>query len=112
MEVHFCRTFMANHFNYFSSLPGFPIMELLSMLFKFTFCQSDPEALNACLEIWDDFLDQLAVLEESTVQTAKPSIEYESLLVSLFNESLKKAQFEHSRNELYLRYVTHLCRKC
>lgn len=76
-------------------------MEMLSMLFKFTFSQTNPDALTACLEIWDDYLDQLAVLEESKVavfltKKSKPSIEFESLLVSLFNESLKKAQFEHS----------------
>merc|ERR1711937_784760 len=71
-------------------------MELLSMLFNFTFNQTNPDAINACLEIWDEYLDQMAVLEESSLSKVKPSVAYESLLVSLFTASLKKAQFENS----------------
>ena len=79
---------------FFSSLPGFPIMDLLSMLFNFTFNQTNPDAINACLEIWDEYLDQMAVLEESSLSKVKPSVAYESLLVSLFTASLKKLRLK------------------
>ena len=65
------------------------------MLFKFTYSQTNPEALDTCLEIWDDYLDQMAVLEESKIEKSKPSVEFESLLVSLFTESLKKVSIKN-----------------
>ena len=64
------------------------------MLFNFTFNQTNPDAINACLEIWDEYLDQMAVLEESSLSKVKPSVAYESLLVSLFTASLKKLRLK------------------
>ena len=89
-KIHLCWFCLESKKPFFSSLPGFPIMELLSMLFNFTFNQTNPDAINACLEIWDEYLDQMAVLEESSLSKVKPSVAYESLLVSLFTASLKK----------------------
>ena len=89
-KIHLCWFCLEFKKPFFSSLPGFPIMELLSMLFNFTFNQTNPDAINACLEIWDEYLDQMAVLEESSLSKVKPSVAYESLLVSLFTASLKK----------------------
>ncbi|CAG5105640.1 Oidioi.mRNA.OKI2018_I69.chr1.g2314.t1.cds [Oikopleura dioica] len=75
-------------------------MDLLSILFKFTFSQKNTEAFLACLEIWDEFLDQLMVLEWSKFLGERPSVTYQELLVSLFNESLNKAQVQFSADLL------------
>ncbi len=75
-------------------------MDLLSILFKFTFSQKTTEAFLACLEIWDEFLDQLMVLEWSKFMGERPSVTYQELLVSLFNESLNKAQMQFSADLL------------
>ena len=96
--IHFCRTFMANHFSDFASmkaygvsdLPSFSTTELLELFFKLTFNHTSTEAIESCIEIWDDFLDQLQVIYESK---ASAPTEYMGLLVSLFNESLKMTQF-------------------
>lgn len=98
--IHICRVFMSSHFTYFESKKDFPIMDLLSILFKFTFCQTHTESFLACLEIWDEFLDQLMVLEWSKFMGERPSIQYQQLLVSLFNEALNKAQFQFSSDLL------------
>ncbi|CBY21399.1 unnamed protein product [Oikopleura dioica] len=98
--VHICRVFMSSHFTYFESQKNIPIMDLLSILFKFTFSQKTTEAFLACLEIWDEFLDQLMVLEWSKFMGERPSVTYQELLVSLFNESLNKAQMQFSADLL------------
>ena len=101
--IHFCRTFMANHFSDFASmkaygvgdLPQFSTIELLELFFKLTFNHTSTEAIESCIEIWDDFLDQLQVIYESKASrpTESAPTEYMGLLVSLFNESLKMTQF-------------------
>ena len=105
--IHFCRTFMANHFSDFASmkaygvgdLPQFSTIELLELFFKLTFNHTSTEAIESCIEIWDDFLDQLQVIYESRPydlslgSKASAPTEYMGLLVSLFNESLKMTQF-------------------
>ena len=55
-------------------------MDLLSILFKFTFSQNNTEAFLACLEIWDEFLDQLMVLEWSQFLGGRPSVTYQDWL--------------------------------
>ena len=78
--VHICRVFMSSHFTYFEKQKNFPIMDLLSILFKFTFSQKNTEAFLACLEIWDEFLDQLMVLEWSQFLGGRPSVTYQEWL--------------------------------
>lgn len=102
--VHFCRTFMINHFGDYNMLkraqaPGisdFTAVQLLEVFFKLTFCQKRPEAIESCLDIWDDFLDQLQVIYESKMSSPAERSQYTPLLVSLFNESLKMIQFSQN----------------
>ena len=105
--IHFCRSFMTNCFadfagmkeyNY-SNMPEFSAVQILEIFFKMTFYHTSTDAIEACLDIWDDFLDQLQVMQESKVQK-HDSEQYMSLLVSLFNETLKMTQFVYNHDLL------------
>ena len=68
---------MANHFGDYNTLKkaqvpnmsNFSAIELLDVFFKLTFCQRHHDAIESCLDIWDDFLDQLQVIYESKMST-------------------------------------------
>ena len=104
--IHFCRSFMSNCFGDFAKMkqynstfmPDFSSVEILELFFKLTYFQTSTDAIEACLEIWDDFLDQLQVMQESKIENSSEI--YTPLLVSLFNESLKMTQFVHNHDLL------------
>ena len=107
--VHFVRSFMANHYTTYALLKRAnavgladirsPI-ELLEIFFKLTFWQKQAEAIEACLDIWDDFLDQLQVMHESKMATEAERGQYTRLLVSLFDQS-QASGFGETKLQVY-----------
>ena len=53
----FLRSFVASHLGRFDSSNRFPVIELLSLLFKYTFLQLRPESFCACLDAWTMVVD-------------------------------------------------------
>ena len=57
--TEFLRFLVSNHMRRFENNAQFPILEFLSLLFRYTFAQPRTEAYFNCLEVWAIFLEHL-----------------------------------------------------
>ena len=67
---------------------SFPLVDFLSLLFQFTFLQKSPEAILACLEVWEAVCDYL----EGSKEAGKGEVvgRYTEALAALVSEFLSK----------------------
>lgn len=56
----FLRLFVSVHLRRFENNSQFPVLEFLSLLFRYTFHQHSVEAYFNCLDVWGIFLDHLS----------------------------------------------------
>eukprot|EP01117_Protostelium_nocturnum_P019770 TRINITY_DN8658_c0_g1_i2.p2 TRINITY_DN8658_c0_g1~~TRINITY_DN8658_c0_g1_i2.p2 ORF type:complete len:1053 (-),score=306.94 TRINITY_DN8658_c0_g1_i2:3080-6208(-) len=95
--VEFTNNFMSNHFHRVESDPSFSTMEFLSLFYKFSFLQETAENFDRfvdCLDVWNN-------LSEYLINSKKPMHpSYQEVSFSIFNEILKKIQFNHNKNNL------------
>ncbi|KAK3797258.1 hypothetical protein RRG08_030482 [Elysia crispata] len=97
----FLQLFVSVHLRRFESNPQFPVLEFLSLLFKYTFRQPTTEGYYSCLDIWITFLDYLNNKLE-TRQLTKEDItnRYKEALTSLLSSILQKFQFRYNQAQL------------
>ncbi|GFN87199.1 exportin-6 [Plakobranchus ocellatus] len=97
----FLRLFVSVHLRRFESNPQFPVLNFLSLLFKYTFRQPTTEGYYSCLDIWITFLDYLNNKLE-TRQLTKQDIthRYKDALTSLLSSILEKFQFGFNQAQL------------
>eukprot|EP01097_Dermamoeba_algensis_P002666 TRINITY_DN2055_c0_g1_i1.p1 TRINITY_DN2055_c0_g1~~TRINITY_DN2055_c0_g1_i1.p1 ORF type:complete len:858 (-),score=195.95 TRINITY_DN2055_c0_g1_i1:1516-4089(-) len=100
--TRFTYLFVSNHFRRVEEKSTFPIMEFLSLLFKFTFIQSNVEIYLANLEIWEVLLDYFLSKKEgrNTQDFDVARQRYFECLMSLQQELVKKTCFSTNTNEM------------
>lgn len=103
--TEFLRLFVSIHLRRFENSSHFPVLELLMLLFKYTFKQPQLEGFFACLDIWTVFLDYLigkvANARSDKLAEAEATVSrYKEVLLMLITELLKKIQFRHNRKQL------------
>ncbi len=55
--TEFLRSFVSSHLGRFDGHDRFPVLEFLSLMFKYTFLQPRVEAFTACLDAWATVID-------------------------------------------------------
>ncbi|CAH3162738.1 unnamed protein product [Porites lobata] len=103
--TEFLRLFVSIHLRRFENSSHFPVLELLTLLFKYTFKQPQLEGFFACLDIWTVFLDYLigkvANARSDKLAEAEATVSrYKEVLLMLLTELLKKMQFRHNESQL------------
>ncbi|XP_015764483.1 PREDICTED: exportin-6-like [Acropora digitifera] len=103
--TEFLRLFVSIHLRRFENSSHFPVLELLMLLFKYTFKQPELEGFFACLDIWGVFLDYLiskvANARSDKLAEAEATVSrYKEVLLLLVTELLKKIQFRHNQTQL------------
>ncbi|XP_005096518.1 exportin-6 [Aplysia californica] len=97
----FLRLFVSVHLRRFESNPQFPVLEFLSLLFKYTFKQPSIDGYYRCLDIWTTFLDFLiSKLDSRLISLDDISARYKEALTSLLASILQKLQFRYNQSEL------------
>ncbi|KAK7002625.1 Exportin-6 [Biomphalaria glabrata] len=97
----FLGLFVSVHLRRFESNPQFPVLEFLSLLFKYTFRQPSTDGYFSCLDIWITFLDYLNnKLETRSVTKEDVSTRYKEALISLISSILQKFQFRYNQSQL------------
>ncbi|XP_041473600.1 exportin-6-like [Lytechinus variegatus] len=100
--TEFLGLFVSVHLRRFESNSHFPVLEFLSLLFKYTFKQPEPEGYYSCLDIWTIFLDYLI---DKTNSSRNPEMNhfvdrYKDALISVMSEILHKLQFRYNQAQL------------
>ncbi|XP_006823726.1 exportin-6-like [Saccoglossus kowalevskii] len=99
--TEFLRLFVSVHLRRFEGNSQFPLLELLALLFKYTFKQPNNEGFYVCLDIWMVFIDYL--VNETRCRTAEREEvvnRYKDALVSLVSELIHKLQFRFNQSQL------------
>lgn len=97
----FLRLFVSVHLRRIESNYRFPVVEFLSLLFRYTFNQPTHEGYFACLDIWSVFLDYLSGKIRSRMADKKGVLErYKDALVALNAEVLRRMQFRYNQAQL------------
>ncbi|XP_077979557.1 exportin-6-like isoform X2 [Glandiceps talaboti] len=99
--TEFLRLFVSVHLRRFEGNSQFPLLELLALLFKYTFKQPTHEGFFACLDIWTVFIEYLLNENRSRTTEKEDRINrYKDALVSLMSEILRKLQFRYNQSQL------------
>ncbi|CAG5121677.1 unnamed protein product, partial [Candidula unifasciata] len=97
----FLRLFVSVHLRRFEANPQFPVLEFLSLLFKYTFRQPTNDGYYSCLDIWITFLDYLHnKLEARAINKEDISQRYKEALTSLLTSIVQKFQFRYNQSQL------------
>ena len=91
----FLHSFVATHLRRFESNPNFPVLEFLSLLFKYTFLQPPSERYFSCLDAWRicvDFVSVSAVEEKKKSAQKVVLARYQEAFLALVTEILKRLQ--------------------
>ncbi|GAB6030367.1 Exportin-6, partial [Chamberlinius hualienensis] len=97
--TEFLRLFIGVHFRRFEGNAQFPVLEFLSLFFKYTFQQPTKEGYFICLEIWTIFLDFLSHKVKDGKQPSTVEA-YSEALLSLVVQINNKLQFKFNQAEL------------
>ncbi|XP_069996041.1 exportin-6 [Penaeus vannamei] len=95
----FLRLFVSVHLRRFENNSQFPVLEFLSLLFRYTFHQHSVEAYFNCLDVWGIFLDHLSS-KIIGAEDRNAVSRYEDALISLAQGILHKIQLRHNQAEL------------
>uniref|UniRef100_A0A8C5QFR1 Exportin 6 n=1 Tax=Leptobrachium leishanense TaxID=445787 RepID=A0A8C5QFR1_9ANUR len=97
----FLRLFVSVHLRRIESNAQFPVVEFLSLLFKYTFHQPTHEGYLSCLDIWALFLDYLTNKIRNRLEDREAILSrYEDALVLLLTEVLNRIQFRYNQTQL------------
>ncbi|MEE6497274.1 hypothetical protein FKM82_002687 [Ascaphus truei] len=97
----FLRLFVSVHLRRIESNAQFPVVEFLSLLFKYTFHQPTHDGYLSCLDIWALFLDYLTNKIKNRLEDKETIISrYEDALVLLLTEVLNRIQFRYNQAQL------------
>ncbi|XP_058425769.1 exportin-6 isoform X1 [Diceros bicornis minor] len=97
----FLRLFVSVHLRRIESYSQFPVVEFLTLLFKYTFHQPTHEGYFSCLDIWTLFLDYLTSKIKSRLGDKEAVLNrYEDALVLLLSEVLNRIQFRYNQAQL------------
>ncbi|XP_063040204.1 exportin-6 [Engraulis encrasicolus] len=97
----FLRLFVSVHLRRIESNAQFPLVEFLSLLFKYTFNQPTHEGYLACLDIWSIFLDYMTTKIRSRLADSDSVLNrYKDALVLLLREVLNRIQFRLNQSQL------------
>ncbi|XP_021061056.1 exportin-6 isoform X2 [Mus pahari] len=97
----FLRLFVSVHLRRIESYSQFPVVEFLTLLFKYTFHQPTHEGYFSCLDIWTLFLDYLTSKIKSRLGDKEAVLNrYEDALVLLLTEVLNRIQFRYNQAQL------------
>eukprot|EP01098_Paradermamoeba_levis_P016352 TRINITY_DN8790_c0_g1_i1.p1 TRINITY_DN8790_c0_g1~~TRINITY_DN8790_c0_g1_i1.p1 ORF type:complete len:489 (+),score=143.16 TRINITY_DN8790_c0_g1_i1:134-1600(+) len=99
--IRFTHLFVSNHFTRVEDNSSFPVIQFLSLLFKFTLMQVTLDSFLSCLEIWEDFIDHVAQKEVKDANAFNLVRQrYFDCFMSLMQEVIKKSSFSLNWNEL------------
>uniref|UniRef100_A0A452TND6 Exportin-6 n=1 Tax=Ursus maritimus TaxID=29073 RepID=A0A452TND6_URSMA len=97
----FLRLFVSVHLRRIESYSQFPVVEFLTLLFKYTFHQPTHEGYFSCLDIWTLFLDYLTSKIKSRLGDKEAVLNrYKDALVLLLTEVLNRIQFRYNQAQL------------
>ncbi|XP_074053478.1 exportin-6 isoform X2 [Macrotis lagotis] len=97
----FLRLFVSVHLRRIESYSQFPVVEFLTLLFKYTFHQPTHEGYFSCLDIWTLFLDYLTSKIKSRLADKEAVLSrYKDALVLLLTEVLNRIQFRYNQAQL------------
>ncbi|CAH2307551.1 exportin-6 isoform X1 [Pelobates cultripes] len=97
----FLRLFVSVHLRRIECNAQFPVVEFLSLLFKYTFHQPTHEGYLSCLDIWALFLDYLTNKIRNRLEDREAILSrYEDALVLLLTEVLNRIQFRYNQSQL------------
>ncbi|KAJ3415824.1 Exportin-6 [Chytridiales sp. JEL 0842] len=88
----FLNNFLTNHVKRTEAIPGFPLDDFLVLLFKYTFQQSTPDTYQACLSIWDNFVEYVCCEKKDGADAAKLQ-RFESGLTMVAQQIHRKLSF-------------------
>ncbi|UJR28072.1 hypothetical protein I4U23_009328 [Adineta vaga] len=85
------RSLFNLHLKRCETIEHFPMFELLSGLYKFTFQQTTQDGFYTCLDIWSIFIEYISTKEESRFTNKENSMEkYTQILRTLSQELLQR----------------------
>ncbi|XP_063286607.1 exportin-6 isoform X3 [Pelobates fuscus] len=97
----FLRLFVSVHLRRIECNAQFPVVEFLSLLFKYTFHQPTHEGYLSCLDIWALFLDYLTNKIRNRLEDREAILSrYEDALTLLLTEVLNRIQFRYNQTQL------------
>ncbi|XP_074647944.1 exportin-6-like [Tubulanus polymorphus] len=101
--TEFLQLFVSIHLRRFESNSQFPVLDFLSLLFKYTFKQPTFDGYFACLDIWNIFLDYIStqMKMQSRNQDGNNLLDkYKDALMSLLARILEKLRFRFNQSQL------------
>jgi hypothetical protein len=97
----FLRSFVGSHLRRFEGSTLFPVLEFLALLYKYTFLQTKPESLFACLETWTIFADYISTsLANRKADGMRMLQRYSEALLSLVAELVSRIQLRANRQQI------------
>lgn len=91
--TRFTSLFVSQHLKRVEKNENFPIIEFLSLLFRYSFMQNELDGFLSCLEIWETFLDYI-ISQQENGEPSSLHKRYELGLASLSNQLVQKIQFQ------------------
>ncbi|XP_064637974.1 exportin-6-like isoform X2 [Lineus longissimus] len=99
--TEFLRLFVSIHLRRFESNTQFPVLDFLSLLFKYTFKQPTNDGFFACLDIWCVFLDYIStMLKARHLESNNILTRYKDPMAMLLTQVLHKCQFRYNQSQL------------
>uniref|UniRef100_H2Y847 Importin N-terminal domain-containing protein n=1 Tax=Ciona savignyi TaxID=51511 RepID=H2Y847_CIOSA len=99
--IEFLRLFVSLHFSRIESNPSFPLLQFLTLLFKFTFHQTSHEHYINCLDIWEVFVDYVTTKSEKSTEDKEYILSrYKSRMILFSTSILQHIQFRFNYNHL------------
>ncbi len=100
MLTDFLRYFVGSHLRRFDAAATghnsqLPVIEFLVLMYKYTFLQTRPEGLFACLDVWSVFVDYVSTAVAASRDRAEGDRllqRYREALLALVAELLKRIQ--------------------
>lgn len=99
--TEFLQLFVSIHLRRFEAHTEFPVLDLLALLFKYTFKQPTNDGFFSCLEIWGTFIDYLNT-KLTTRSSDRQAVlaRYQEVLLSLARQILQNLQFRYNQSRL------------
>ncbi|XP_078489385.1 exportin-6 [Ciona intestinalis] len=99
--IEFLRLFVSLHFSRIASNQSFPLLQFLTLLFKFTFHQTSHEHYINCLDIWEIFVDYVTNTAEKSKEDKEYVLtRYKEGMVLFSTSILQHIQFRFNANHL------------
>jgi len=97
----FLKYFVSSHLRRCEDNNQFPLLEFLSLMFKYSLMQPSITGFSSCLEIWASVVDYIQGSMELNKEGGKVLLSrYQEALLSLVFQLLKKIQFRYNSSQL------------